>query len=537
MARELRPYQLQAISQIKAAWQRGLYAVLFQAPTGTGKTVTFCEIVRQAVAEGKRCLIVAHRVELINQTVAHLKENGIAAGVIMADHPAAPQQMVQVASIQTLARRPPPPADLVVIDECHHAIADSYARLWKKYPKALFLGVTATPIRLSGQGFADLFEVLIPSPQIKWFIAEGYLVPIKYFVGVSPNVERVKVQMGDYSLKQLGQAIKTAPSIIGNLVASYKKHAWGKSMILFGVDVAHSKDIAARYNAHGIPAAHIDATTPARERQMILQQFKAKEIWVLCNAEIVTEGVDIPSCEVIQLARPTKSLVLALQMIGRVTRPFEGKKYGIVLDHAGLWQEHGLPTMDREWALQGATKLKPAAMALQSPEIEEGELLEISPKTRRELIESLDAELMEVTPELETLLEFERFVKKMQFHKHKVLKAYFDYKEFLAQRNQPFTRPILDYLIQRLNQINLTVPFERQFKPGFWHRVQREQAIKPTPQAAEGLRKQAGELLSQANGLRKQAHAGGDAAWFAKRINALEQNAKELYKQADGVTN
>jgi superfamily II DNA or RNA helicase len=159
----LRPYQREGIQQIFDTWRQGRRSVLFQMPTGTGKTVLFSHIVKRGYDHGRKMLIVVHRRELIDQALSHLRGHGIDAGIILAGYPSDYEKIVQVASIQTLSRRQHPDANLVIIDECHHAKAKTYRRLWALYPDAKFLGVTATPIRLDGKGFADMFDVLIPS--------------------------------------------------------------------------------------------------------------------------------------------------------------------------------------------------------------------------------------------------------------------------------------------------------------------------------------------------------------------------------------
>ncbi len=326
-------------------------------PTGTGKTVLFSEIVRKGHEQQKKILIVAHRKELIEQIEGKLKNYGVEAGIIMAGVKPDYSKIVQVASIQTLSRRDHPEANLIIIDECHHAKADSYKQLWSIYPNAKFLGVTATPIRLSGEGFNDLFDVLVPSMSVSEFVRQGHLSNVKHLVCSHPNLKDVKKQRGDYVTEML-KNVMLDEGLMGNLIESYRKKAWGKSTIVFAVDVEHSQSIVERYKSAGIAAEHIDANTPKVDRNNILAAFKRKEINVVSNVEIITEGFDFPECEVVQLARPTKSLSLYLQMVGRVMRVAKGKEHGFVLDNAGLWLEHGLSTIDREWSLEGVRKRK-----------------------------------------------------------------------------------------------------------------------------------------------------------------------------------
>ena len=308
---------------------------------------------------------------------------------------------------QTLSRRSYPPADIVIIDECHHSKATTYRTLWDIYPDARFLGVTATPTRINGDGFDDLFDILIPLGKLSSFFEHGYLTRIKHLVGCVPDLSKVKQRMRDYDIEML-RSVMLDNSIMANLIDSYKKFADGKKTIVFAVDVAHSKEIVQRYRSAGVSAAHIDATTPKNERAETLNKFKSGEILVLSNVDIVSEGFDVPDCEAVQLARPTKSLVLYLQQVGRCMRPATGKEYGLVLDNAGLWLEHGLSYIDRDWTLTGTKKSKKNNYVQHDMVAidEEGILRKI-----KRPFECVGFELTELTDELERLLIFESFLR------------------------------------------------------------------------------------------------------------------------------
>jgi superfamily II DNA or RNA helicase len=470
MGETLRPYQHQGIEAIFKEWRNGVRSVLFQMPTGTGKTVLFSEIVKKGHDHHRKILIVVHRKELIEQITRKLRNKQVEAGIILAGHEADYAKIVQVASIQTLHRRQHPDANLIIIDECHHAKAKSYQKLWDIYPDAKFLGVTATPIRLNGDGFEDIFDVLVPSMQMKEFIELGYLSPVKHFIGATPNLKQVKKRRGDYVTDQL-ERVMLDNTLMVNVLESYQKHARDKSTIVFAVNVEHSKCIAERYKQHGIPAAHIDGTTPPQERKELLEQFKAKQIKVLSNVEIITEGFDFPECEVVQLARPTKSLALYLQMVGRVMRRALGKEHGLILDNAGLWLEHGLPTIDREWSLQGVQSKNGTSSGEMIALDEEGIIKEIHREAPQE-VEGL--ELIEMTVELERLLSFEIYVQQVKQYEQKLIAAYYKYKEYLEQNDIVLTPVELNYIKNRLNTLNRTVSEDRQFKPGFWYIVEKE---------------------------------------------------------------
>ncbi|PZO44145.1 MAG: hypothetical protein DCF19_02765 [Pseudanabaena frigida] len=361
---QLRPYQNQKIKEIYDAWQNHR-SVMLQMPTGTGKTVLFNQIVKDELANNSKLLIIAHRKELIDQNVARLwNDFGIRAGTIMANVRADLSLPVQVASIQTLNRREYPDLkpSIVIIDEAHHVPAKSYRELWETYPDSKFLGVTATPIRLSNEGFRDLFDVLILSNSIDEFIQDGYLAKIKY-IGRSPilpkmDLSNIAIIGGDYDSEQLSQKM-CEETVMANLIQSYFDHAKGKKMIVFAVTTDHSKSIVERYQAAGFATAHIDADTKKEERNDIINKFRSGEIRILSNVGIVSEGFDVPDCEVVQLARPTKSLAMYLQQVGRCMRPSRSKPYSIVLDNVGLYDEFGSPKKHREWSLEASPKTRP----------------------------------------------------------------------------------------------------------------------------------------------------------------------------------
>ncbi|MDR0472377.1 MAG: DEAD/DEAH box helicase, partial [Treponema sp.] len=433
---QLRPYQIEGIRQIFEAWdpeRKNLKNILFQMATGTGKTTIFSEIVRRATLKNKKVLIIVHRLELVEQIADRLSQFQVNAGIISAKQKYNPDYDIQVATIQTLSRRAYPLADIVIIDECHHSKADTYKKLWKIYPDSRFLGVTATPARINGEGFSDLFQILISLGKLSFFFENGYLVRMKHLVGSTPNLSKVKQRMNDYDIGML-RNVMLDNSLMANLIDSYNKFAKGKKTIVFAVDVLHSKEIVQRYCKAGIPAAHVDATTNKNERKVILNQFKSGEILVLSNVDIVSEGFDVPDCEAVQLARPTKSLVLYLQQVGRCMRPSEGKEYGLILDNAGIWLEHGLSYIDRDWSLEGKKKKK------HNSEIEDHVLRNeegiIRKVNRPDEAEGL--ELIELTAELERLLIFESYLRTAMLNEHKLASAVIKFKDYLI--NSPYAK-------------------------------------------------------------------------------------------------
>lgn len=361
---QLRDYQAKAIKDIYQAYRDNHKRVVLQLPTGAGKTTIFSQVVKdfRAKRPDRQVLLVAHRQELINQMFHRLGEFGISSWPVFGGRAKDPDYPVQCASVQTLALQREsdwaPNVGLVVIDECHHVSAGStYDKIFQRYPDALVLGVSATPCRLDGKGLDLHFDYLIQGPSTWELIERGYLCPYRVFVGSHADTTGIRVTNGDYANSVLSER-SMDPRLVGDLVESWKSICPGKRTITFAVSIEHSLSIARRYFDAGIPAEHVDGTTPEDKRGAILTRFRAGETLVLSNVGIVTEGFDLPACEAVQLARSTKSLSLYLQMVGRALRPAEGKSHAFILDHANCLAEHGKPCDRIIWSLQGATKVR-----------------------------------------------------------------------------------------------------------------------------------------------------------------------------------
>ncbi len=350
----LREYQKDWIEQIFASWQQGHQSVLAQLPTGAGKTVCFAHISDEFLRQGGNVLVIAHRTELIEQAVAKLESvTGWKVGVIKYGVEPHPERRVQVASIQTLARkelRPDLNTKLLIFDEAHHATSSSYRKIIQFYPEACILGVTATPVRIDGQSLKDIFSDLVVGESPSKLIHNGYLSKFRLFA-TERTVNTIGVNgQKDYVSTQLALAINTqiSPSDIYRI---WNKYAHNRKTIVFAASVGHSKTLAQEYQLQGIAAEHIDGDTPATQRFEILKAFEKGKIQVLCNYQILTEGYDCSSIEVVLCVRPTKSLVLWHQMVGRGLRPNANQDNTILIDLTENWQQHGLPDEPVEWTL------------------------------------------------------------------------------------------------------------------------------------------------------------------------------------------
>jgi len=364
-ALSLRPYQTEKIAEARVLMSQGKRSICLVAPTGAGKTIIAAHIVQSALGKGKRVLFLAHRRELLDQCAAKLRDLGIwDYNVVLSGHPHSrnPDAPVQIASIQTLIRREYPPADLVCIDECHHAASGSYQTLLKNYPDAYVLGLTATPERLDGKGLDAIFHDLLNVATVPELVDSGFLVapqclgPSQEAVAqLKATLAKVKVRGGDYAEGELGEAMDN-PTLVGDIVDHWREWGVSQKTIVFAANIEHSRHIVSQFQAAGIAAAHLDGTMSLPEREGILSGWRGTAIDVVSNCQILTEGFDYPELSCCILARPTKSVALYLQMVGRVLRTAPGKQGAIILDHAGNVIEHGPPHIERTWTLQGAAK-------------------------------------------------------------------------------------------------------------------------------------------------------------------------------------
>ena len=352
----LRDYQIDICSRVSEAFEHQR-SVMVQMPTGTGKTVVLAELVKRLKMknEGLKILIVAHRRELVGQIKATIKRMKMDS------------RNITVESIQTISRRidaldfiP----SLVVIDEAHHALAKTYKMMWDAWPDARFLGLTATPCRLNGKGFTDLFDVLVQSWDIPTFIKEKWL-SIYDFVSIKSDgvTQRLIDSLqkrgtdGDYQNKEMDMLLNKRPSI-ERLYQSFEEYGKDRKGIVYAINISHAKKIMELYQEHGIKAVAIDSKTPAAERQADIEAFKNGDIQVLVNVDIFSEGFDCPDVEFVQLARPTLSLAKYLQMVGRGLRVAKGKKNCVIIDNVGLYRVFGLPSQVWNWNAMFEGKLK-----------------------------------------------------------------------------------------------------------------------------------------------------------------------------------
>ena len=375
-------YQKDMAMRIEKAFR--LYrSVMAQMPTGTGKTVVLASVVESFLGEHplKSVWIVAHRRELVSQiqeTIERVfsnrlaeKEDGSSDNLIEKPLDSSlftlRSSLIKAMSIQWLARHYDEIGEepgMIVIDEAHHALAKTYKEMWDRFPKAKFLGLTATPCRLNGKGFIDLFDVLVQSWSVPEFISKGRLATYD-FVSIKSNgvTQRLIDSLqkrgadGDYQNKEMDMLLNKRPSI-ERLYRSFEEYGKDRKGIVYAINISHAKKIVELYQEHGIKAVAIDSKTPAAERQADIEAFKKGNIQVLVNVDIFSEGFDCPDVEFVQLARPTLSLAKYLQMVGRGLRVAKGKKCCVIIDNVGLYRVFGLPSQIWDWKATFEGRLK-----------------------------------------------------------------------------------------------------------------------------------------------------------------------------------
>lgn len=323
---------------------------MVQMPTGTGKTHVVAAVVKDFIGNNTEgnVWVVAHRRELVKQM-----RHTLSLYLTKAE-----MKRVLVTSIQWLTKHHVEVEEkpiLIIIDEAHHAVAKTYASVLNGYPKAKKLGVTATPYRLRGEGFGDLFEILLTSWNIRAFIAKGRLCPFDYYDIDNDSPEMGKIRElrkrgsdGDYQTKELEQNFNDELSI-QRLYAAYSKYAKGKHGFVYAISIAHAEHIAEFYRSQGVNAIAVSSRTPEKVRDKIMSDFKEGKITVLVSVDLISEGYDAPDAELIKIARPTLSLSKYLQMVGRGLRTAKGKQYCIIIDNVGLAGRFGLPDRERDW--------------------------------------------------------------------------------------------------------------------------------------------------------------------------------------------
>lgn len=337
----LYPHQQTFLNNIRKSIASGHTHIMCVAFCGFGKSVVIQAICKSAMERGNTVLLLAHRIEIVNQLSERMK----------------PYSNVTVGMVQTVTRRinSMKQPDIIIIDEAHLARSASYMRILEHWTTSYALYFTATPQRTDGKGFSDIADDLITSVSAKWLIDNNYLAPFEYYAPKQLiNTDELHVTRGDYDTAEAAQKLDK-PHIYGDVIKAYKTYADGRKTLVYCPTVEYSRKTADVFNDAGISAAHVDGTTPKTERAEIIQKFRNGEILVLCNQGLFIEGLDVPDASCTICLRPTQSLIVHIQSTARCMR-YEPGKRSVILDLVGNFERHGLPDDDREWSLEAVKK-------------------------------------------------------------------------------------------------------------------------------------------------------------------------------------
>ena len=337
-------YQTELVTKARKSLATGNKGVLIQSPPGSGKSVVIAEIARLTTDKGNRVMFLVHRKELVEQITETFKANEVNLDLCTI------MTVTKVANRLTLLPKP----SLIITDETHHSRAKTYRNIYDYYSDVPRLGFTATPWRMSGKGFEDIYSEMVEGKSVKWLIENNRLAPYEYYSIPEADIGKLqKSSTGDYTNKSIEKALKS--TIFGDVVENYVKVASGQKTIIYAHSIEYSQKFADEFKGAGIKAVHVDSKTPSAERDEIMNDFRIGKIKVLCNVDLISEGFDVPDCTCVIMARPTDSLVLYLQQSMRCMR-YQPNKTATIIDHVANYTRHFLPDTDRTWNLKGFEK-------------------------------------------------------------------------------------------------------------------------------------------------------------------------------------
>ena len=347
---QLFSYQEKILDDVKAKFRQGKRAVLVQSPAEPGKSIMKAELARQLTTQNNNVLFVVHRQEIVQQIENEFKYQNVDMNYcICTTIIKARNKLVNSENKWT--------PFLIMTDESHHSKAKTYKKLYKHFNNSLCVGFTATPWRLSGKGFKDVYDSLIVGPSVSSLIRDKHLSPFKYYSEKLIDSSALsKSSTGDFTNESITREINRH-QILGDVVTSYKRFANGQKTIVYAHDVDYSKKIVKQFKAAGINAVHCDSKTPTKERNRIMNQFKNDEISILSNVDLISEGFDVPDCTCVILLRPTASLVIDVQQSMRCMRN-KPDKTATIIDLVGNYKLFGLPDSPRKWTLEDRKKDK-----------------------------------------------------------------------------------------------------------------------------------------------------------------------------------
>ena len=336
----LRDYQSHILHNVSNSMKQGFKRILVRLATGGGKTACFAEMARRTQNNQKTVWFLVHRRELKEQAIETFESFNI------------PRRTIHIGMIGRDAKKFPAP-DLIVFDECHHAVARTWLNLIGQHPGVYIVGLTATPARLDGKPLGQVFETMVSGPEMDELIRQKWLSDYRYITS-EISLTGVGQRMGDYNLSEASELLMER-RVYGDVIDTYREHADGKQAIYFCSSIAHSETMAAEFRQVGIQAEHFDGTTPDKQRREVVRKFRTGEIQILTNVDLIGEGFDMPACDCVGMLRPTQSLTIFLQQSGRALRYAPGKT-AVLIDHVGNLNRHGTPSDVRQWSLTETVK-------------------------------------------------------------------------------------------------------------------------------------------------------------------------------------
>ncbi len=339
-------YQQKLIDETRRKLAEGSQGVLIVSPAGSGKSIVISEIARLTTLRGGIVLFIVHRQELVNQITESFKKQDVDLTKCT---------ILTVGKVPGRFNKIPKPS-LIITDESHHSRANTYQKIYEYYSDVPRLGFTATPWRMNGKGFKDIYPAMVEGPTVKWLIEHKKLAPYDYFSVNLADAGKLHFSgSGDFSNKSIEDAL--GKTIFGDVIKTWKKIANGRKTILYAHSRKYSAQIAQKFCDAGIKAVHCDSKTPAKERETIMSDFKAGKIKILCNVDLISEGFNVPDCSCVVMLRPTASLVLDVQQSMRCMRYMPDKR-AVIIDHVGNCYRHGVPITPRKWTLEDRKRKK-----------------------------------------------------------------------------------------------------------------------------------------------------------------------------------
>lgn len=353
---ELRPRQHQALADLRYAYGTGARAPILVAPTGFGKTATATEIVRQSVAKGRRVWFLAHLKEILHDTSARLTAAGIRHGHIQSGRSSDYTLPVQIVAVATAARRARlPRPDLIIVDECHLAVARSYRDVIAAAGNPRLLGLTGTPLRLDGRGLGEVFDRLVPTCGTAELVDEGLLAHVRVFAPPGADLTGLRKRCGDFDQGQASEML-SRPAVVGDALSHWQKLCRGRRGVAFCTGVPHAQAVAEQWRRAGFRALAVHGGSDNAERREAIEGLRAGRLDLVACAQLWVAGVDVPEIDAVIWLRPTQSLTIWLQGNGRGLRIAPGKRDLLILDHVGNVSRLGHPLDPREWSLEGITR-------------------------------------------------------------------------------------------------------------------------------------------------------------------------------------